>query len=127
MDLPNSLDEIRAELAAIHDELLALPPSDYSRRVELADRRNQLRARSRELAEALDSPARETLIAEFERLSRLRDWILDQRLSPASESIGDAGISSLVSEAINTAIEKGLGLDEVESQIRTVLDRLRRP
>src|SRR5690606_3854104 len=35
MDTAPSLDEVRAELAAIHEELLTLPTDDYSRRVEL--------------------------------------------------------------------------------------------
>ena len=120
-----SLDEVRSELAAIHEELLKTPGNDFSRRVELQDRRNALRALSSELAGDLPPDVRESLLAAFDRLSRTRDDILNQRISPASESVGDAGISPLISAAINAAIERGLGLDEVEEQIRQVVEQLR--
>lgn len=121
-----SLDEIRTELAAIHDELLTLAGDDFGRRVELHDRRNHLRALSGKLADQLPGPTREVLVAAFERLNRARDAILDQRMAPGSESVGDAGIPQRVTDAINAAIDEGMGLDEIEGQIRVVLDSLRR-
>lgn len=125
MDTSPSLDEVRAELAAIHDELLRLPADDYTRRVELQDRRNQLRALSHDLARKLPEPARQSLVAEFERLAKARDHILDQLLSPSGESVGDAGVSPAMTRIINDAIESGLGLDEIERQIKSILKRLR--
>lgn len=119
------LDEVRSELAAIHEELLALPADDFSRRVELQNRRNELRALSADLASDMPAEVRESLLAAFERLSRTRDAILDQHISPGSQSVGDAGIPPMLSAAINQAIEQGLGLDEVEEQIRRIVDQLR--
>lgn len=123
--MSSQLDQVRAELAAIHDELLSIPGDDYARRVELQDRRNHLRALSAELTEPLPGPARQTLLADFERLHRARDHILELTLGPVSESIGDAGLSYALTTAINDAIAQGMGIDEIEKQIRTVLGQLR--
>lgn len=123
---PLSLDEIRTELAAIHEELLILDPDDFSRRVELHDRRNDLRALSAELAQQLPGPTRAVLLAAFDRLNRARDHILDTRMSPGSESVGDAGIPQHMTDAINAAIDAGMGLEEIEGQLRMVTNRLRR-
>lgn len=125
MDTAPSLDEVRAELAAIHEELLTLPTDDYSRRVELQDRRNELRALSHDLTRQLPESARNALTAEFQRLAKERDRILNQLLSPTGESVGDTGVSEKMTRAINAAIESGLGLDEIERQIKHILDRLR--
>lgn len=124
---PKGLDDVRSELADIHEELFDLPADDFTRRVELQDRRNRLRALSRDLAADLPPPARDALVAEFERLSRARDRILEQRLMHHPESVGDAGLSSSFTDAVNSAIERGLGLDEIQSQIHSILERLRRP
>lgn len=125
MDTAPSLDEVRTELAAIHEELLTLPTDDYSRRVELQDRRNELRALSHDLTRQLPESARNALTAEFQRLAKERDRILNQLLSPTGESVGDTGVPEQMTRAINAAIESGLGLDEVEREIRRILDRLR--
>jgi|GEM_PF-2500028 len=125
MDTAPSLDEVRAELAAIHEELLTLPTDDYSRRVELQDRRNELRALSHDLTRELPESARNALTAEFQRLAKERDRILNQLLSPTGESVGDTGVPEQMTRAINAAIESGLGLDEIEREIRRILDRLR--
>ncbi|HSJ36310.1 MAG TPA: hypothetical protein VLB85_14780 [Acidimicrobiia bacterium] len=125
MDTVPSLDEVRAELAAIHEELLTLPTDNYSRRVELQDRRNELRALSHDLTRQLPESARNALTAEFQRLAKERDRILNQLLSPTGESVGDTGVPEQMTRAINAAIESGLGLDEVEREIRRILDRLR--
>lgn len=121
---PPSLDEVRAELAAIHEELLALPSDAFERRVELQNRRNELRALSHDLTRHLPDSARTALTAEFERLAKERDRILDRHVAP-SESIGDAGVSMQMAQAINAAIDSGYDLEEVERQIRQILDRLR--
>lgn len=124
---PKGLDDVRNELAAIHEELFDLPADDFTRRVELQDRRNDLRALSRDLAGDLPPAARDALVAEFERLSRARDRILEQRLMHHPESVGDAGLSSTFTHAVNSAIESGLGLDEIQRQIHSILERLDRP
>ncbi len=124
MDRPSTLDEIRRELAAIHEELLTLPADDFARRADLQDRRNALRALSRDLTRLLPDDARTTLEASFDRLARERDRILDRHVA-ASESIGDAGVSMQMAQAINDAIDAGFELDEVERQIKVILDRLR--
>ncbi len=122
-----SLDEVRAELAAIHEELVDLPAEDFARRVALQDRRHHLRALSHELTSELPEGARHALVAEFDRLSRTRDRILQHRLIHHPESVGDAGLSSIFTDAVNSAIEHGMGLEDIEKQIRSVLERLHRP
>ncbi len=46
-----NLDQVRQELADIHEELFALPQDDFSRRVELKDRQHELRQMSARLVE----------------------------------------------------------------------------
>lgn len=124
---PTGLDDVRSELAAIHEELFELPADDFTRRVELQDRRNEMRALSRDMAGELPPAARDALVAEFERLSRARDRILKLRLMHHPESVGDAGLSSAFTDAVNSAIESGLGLDEIQRQIHSILEQLDRP
>jgi uncharacterized protein YhaN len=120
-----TLDQVREELAAIHDELLSLPATDFSRRSALKERQQELRKLSHELAEGLPMHEKAILVAEFRRLHQVRDRLLDERLSVSGESAGDAGIDNLFINAVNRAIDSGAGLDEVERRISKIIVQMK--
>lgn len=120
-----TLDQVREELAAIHDELLSLAGSDFDRRSALKTRQQELRQLSHEMAEGLPMHNREILVAEFKRLQQVRDRLLDEQLSVTGEGVGDAGIDNMFINAVNTAIAAGAGLDEVEKRINQIIVQMK--
>lgn len=120
-----TLDQVREELAAIHDDLLALPVNDFDRRSALKDRQQELRKLSHEMAEGLPMHNREILVNEFRRLQQVRDRLLDDRLSVTGEGVGDAGIDNMFIHAVNSAIKAGAGLDEVEKRINEIIVQMK--
>lgn len=123
--MEQNLDQVRTELAEIHDQLLELPADAYDKRSELKDRQNELRQLSRKLIEGEPLHNRQALEAAYGRLEEMRDRLLEQRLSPYSTSVGDAGIDSAFTNAVNKAIDAGAGLDEVEARLKEILDQMR--
>jgi hypothetical protein len=121
-----TLDEVREELASIHDELLALPADDFSSRSALKERQQELRKLSHELAEGIQMHDKAILVAEFKRLHKVRDRLIDERLSLSGEGAGDAGIDNLFINAVNRAIAAGAGLDEVEKRISKIIVQMKR-
>ena len=124
MDEP-ALEQVRQELADIYEEVLSLPVDDYERRSALKDRQNELRQISRQLIAGQPLHDAAILKAAYERLEQVRDRLLDQRLTHTSTSVGDAGIESTFTSAINKAIDAGAGLDEVEARLKEILDQMR--
>jgi flagellar basal body-associated protein FliL len=124
MDEP-ALEQVRQELADIYEEMLSLPVDDYERRSALKDRQNELRQISRQLIAGQPLHDAAVLKAAYERLEQVRDRLLDQRLTHTSTSVGDAGIESTFTSAINKAIDAGAGLDEVEARLKEILDQMR--
>jgi flagellar basal body-associated protein FliL len=124
MDEP-ALEQVRQELTDIYEEMLSLPVDDYERRSALKDRQNELRQISRQLIAGQPLHDAAVLKAAYERLEQVRDRLLDQRLTHTSTSVGDAGIESTFTSAINKAIDAGAGLDEVEARLKEILDQMR--
>jgi hypothetical protein len=120
-----TLELVRQELTDIHEELLSLPADDFGRRSDLNDRQQELRQLSRRLIEGQPLHDMVTLQAAYDRLQDVRDRLLDQHLSHASTSIGDAGIDSVFTNAVNVAIDAGIGIDEVEARLRKIIDQMR--
>ncbi len=120
-----TLDQIREELATIHDKLLALPADDFAARSELRERQTQLRQRSYELAEGLPLHDKEALQAAYKRLEAVRDRMLAERLSVSGEGVGDAGIDNIFLNAVNRAIEAGAGYDEVEARMAEIIQQMK--
>ncbi|HUF15442.1 MAG TPA: hypothetical protein VMQ46_06115 [Acidimicrobiia bacterium] len=121
----STLEQVRQELADIYEEMLSLPVDDYERRSALKDRQNELRQISRHLIAGQPLHDAAVLKAAYERLEQVRDRLLDQRLTHTSTSVGDAGIESTFTSAINKAIDAGAGLDEVEARLKEILDQMR--
>jgi flagellar basal body-associated protein FliL len=124
MDEP-ALEQVRQELTDIYEEMLSLPVDDYERRSALKDRQQELRQISRQLIAGQPLHDAAVLKAAYERLEQVRDRLLDQRLTHTSTSVGDAGIESTFTSAINKAIDAGAGLDEVEARLKEILDQMR--
>lgn len=120
-----TLDQVRDELAAIHDELLDLPADDFNRRAELKDRQNELRQLSHSLADGLPLHDKEALVAAFDRLAKERDRLLAIRLSTVGEGAGDAGIDNIFINAVNTAIESGIGIDDIEKRLAEIVQQMK--
>ncbi|CAN5863128.1 hypothetical protein BH23ACT4_BH23ACT4_10290 [soil metagenome] len=116
-----TLDQVREELASIHDQLLELPADDFGGRSALKERQQELRQLSHRLADGLPMHSKEILVAEFKRLHQVRDRLLDERLSVTGEGVGDAGIDNIFINAVNSAIGAGAGLDEVEKRIHKII------
>jgi len=114
-----TLDQVREELAGIHDQLLALPRDDFDNRSKLMVRRDELRKLSFDLADGETVSDPETLKAAFTRLQHVRDTLIEQHVS------GDVGMDGVFMTAINQAIDAGTGLDEVEARIQELLRQLR--
>ena len=62
---------------------------------------------------------------------RTRGWLQcvttysNQKLSPQSTSIGDAGIEGEFVNAVNKAIDHGLGIDEIEKRLAEIIDQMK--
>lgn len=121
-----TLDQVRAELAEIYEELLSLPADDYEKRAELRERQNELRQLSHQLIEGEALYNEESLRAAYNRLHDVRDRLLEKHLSAGSAtSVGDAGVDGAFTSAINKAIDEGLGIDEVEARLQEIIGQMR--
>lgn len=120
-----TLDTVRRELADIHDELLGLPTDDFGRRSALRERQNELRRVSHEMIDGEPLHDREVLKAAYKRLQEVRDRMLDLHLTHSSTSAGDAGIDGAFTDAINKAIDEGMGIEDVEARLREIIRQMR--
>lgn len=120
-----TLDEVREELARIHDELLDLPVDDFDRRSILQERRNKLRQMSHEMVEGQPLHDAKVLRTAFLRLEKVRDRLLDERLSVTGEGVGAAGIDNVFIGAVNRAIDSGIGIDEIEARLAEILRQMK--
>lgn len=118
-----TLDQVRHELAEIHEELLSLPQDDFDRRATLRDRQNHLRQLSHSLVDQADLHDAEHLKAAYDRLAQVRDRMLDEQISGAS--VGDDAVWGEIALSVNRAIDAGNGLDEVEARLQEILSQLR--
>ncbi|MGH3650777.1 MAG: hypothetical protein ACRDU9_08720 [Acidimicrobiia bacterium] len=124
MDEP-TLEQVRQKLSDIYEEMLALPVDDYEQRSALKNRQNELRQTSRQLIAGQPLHDAAVLKAAYERLEQVRDRLLHQHLTHTSTSVGDAGIESTFTNAVNKAIDAGHGLEEVEARLKEILDQMR--
>ncbi len=120
-----TLDQVREELAGIHDELIELPTDAFGRRAELKSRQNELRQLSHQLAEGTGMRDPAVLKAAFNRLHQLRDQVLATHLKPQATATGFAGVGTDFNLLVNRAIDEGAGLKEIESQLEETLKQLR--
>ena len=118
-----TLDQVREELADIHDELLALPTDAFDRRSRLKDRQNELRQLSHKMVDGQQLHDAAHLKAAYDRLHSLRDRLIEERIGAAST--GDSAVWGEISMSINKAIDAGIGTDEIEERLKEILGQLR--
>ncbi len=118
-----TLDQVRQELADIHDELLELPADAYDRRSRLKDRQNELRQLSHRMVDDKELHDAAALKAAYNRLAQVRDHLHDERLS--GSSVGDDAVWGELAMGINNAIDAGNGVEEVEARLKEILTQLR--
>ena len=118
-----TLDQVRHELAEIHDELLSLPVDAFERRAVLRDRQNELRQLSHSMVDEAELHDAEHLRAAYTRLAEVRDQMLDEQLS--GSSVGDDAVWGELALSVNRAIDAGNEIDDVESRLKEILSQLR--
>lgn len=123
--MEQTLDQVRDELAAIHDEMLSLPAHDFAKRSALKERQNELRQKSRQMAEGMPLHDKEALVAAFKRLEKERDRLLATKLNAGGEGAGDAGIDNLFINAVNRAIDSGVGIDDIEKRLAEIMQQMK--
>jgi len=64
------------------------------------------------------------LKAAFQRLQSLRDRLLDDRIG--ASSTGDDAVWGEMFTAINSAIDAGVGTNEIEERLKEILGQIRR-
>ncbi len=120
-----TLDQVRQELADIHDQLLALPTDDFQTRTDLKERQNELRQLSAKLVEGQALHDASVLKAAYQRLQETRDRLLDRHMQFVSTEAGDAGVTGDITTSINRAIDEGIGIDEIDARLKEIIEQLR--
>ncbi|MEA1902282.1 MAG: hypothetical protein U9N56_02020 [Actinomycetota bacterium] len=118
-----TLDQVRQELADIHTQLLELPTEAFAQRSELRTRQHELRQTSHRLLKKQARHDAETLETAFTRLSFVRDHLVDKRLASASN--GDPDIDAVFTDAVNKAIDAGVGTDQIVTRLEEIVAKLR--
>lgn len=121
--MEKTLDEVRLELAGIHEQLLTLPPDAFAARVELRERQNELRALSHELVAAKEVHDAAALRAAYVRLQEVRDSLVQARRGVAVSSAGAA--RDAIANSVMAAIDAGMGKTAIESLLEEILEKLR--
>jgi len=121
--MEQTLDQVRQQLADIHDELLELPTDAYDQRSRLKDRQNELRQLSHQMVDGKELHDAAALKAAYNRLAQVRDRLHDERLS--ASSVGSDAVWGELATSINNAIDAGNGVDEVETRLQEILAQLR--
>jgi len=119
-----ALDQVRQELADIHDKLLALPADAFASRVDLRDRQNRLRALSHKLLAEKPLHDAEVLKAAYVRLQEVRDNLVAARAE--ARPPGDNARRGLAA-AVNDAIDSGAGKAEIRALLEEILEHLDGP
>lgn len=113
-----TLDQVRQELADIHDQLLEAPEDAFDQRAILKDRQNELRQLSARLVEGEPLHDAGVLRAAYTRLQSVRDRLVELHVS-------HSGIEGSFTTVVNKAIDAGMGLDEVEARLQEILRQMK--
>lgn len=122
-----SIDELLDELNAIERRLEGLPDDAYDERLELADRRRELKILAHDLV--AEQRTTEHVRRELADLNRVREEIVDRRLSVGhiggGGGPGGGGIEIQFVNEFNRILGEGWGLREIEDRIRRLELELR--
>ena len=123
--MEQNLDQVRQDLADIHDELLALPADAYDRRAQLKDKQNELRQLSSTLIEGKPLHDADALRSAFKRLEDVRDRLLDKHMDRGSTEATDTTIHGEFTAVVNRAMDAGLGIEEIEERMQKIISQMR--
>lgn len=129
MDHARDLETVLTELGQVTEELLAAPPGDIERRLELRARRDRLRseaARLRESRQPADDP--EALRARIRRLEQRREALRDRRLLGPMGGGGGRGGGGFGDPERIAAINRGIlsagGIEDIDAELAELRRRL---
>ena len=113
-------DDIRRELADITQRLAELPAEDYSIRLDLRERREELRAEVARRTHA-DTPTA-ALEADLRRLQKEHEELVARRLNAGhvggGGGPGGGGFEPVVLAQLNADIDQASGVHDVEKLIQ---------
>ncbi len=113
------VDTIRRELAAIEQQLAALPAEDFGRRLDLRERRAELRAEARRAG--LAARPTDQLEDDLRTLRERHEQLVARRVSAGQVGggggPGGGGFEPTVLVNLNAEIDEASGVHEVEQRI----------
>lgn len=124
--MERSLSDILADLAGVHDQLIALPSDDFGGRADLLVRQDQLRseiaAARNDLQSAIDADTDiDQLRARVRQLERLVESHVSSRPEPGGGASGD-GANSLVH--MHEAVNDATGFEAAKGELSRLRARL---
>ena len=126
--MSDDLDQVLADLAAVQDAILALPPEDFAGRFELRQRQEDLRERARELRHDVDdSLTVAQLRAQLNHLLAVREEHFSHRLghAAAAQTGQGGGIDPAVVHEMHRQMDQAFRLEDLEEEIDHLQDRLK--
>lgn len=115
--------DIARQLAAVQDELIALPNDAFAQRWELRKRQDELREEARSFAYAPDEDKfDEDLLTELRALRERMKSIERQRIDLVTQA-GSGGISNmgnLGGVKLNSAMDAASGLPKIKARIGAI-------
>ncbi len=126
-DAKQRLESLTEELAAIESALAEVPPGDFSRRIDLRERRRELQGEINKARRALPID-RGALAAELRALRERRDRLAGKRIDVVSQAGGGSagGDFAFATDAwkLNRHIDEATGLTDIEARIAEIEERL---
>lgn len=90
----------------------------------MRSRQSELRQLSHQLIEGEPLYDIDALRSAYQRLEEVRDLLLDSHMSEGSStSVGDTGIDSDLTTALNNALDAGMSIDE-EARLEEILNQM---
>ena len=123
------ITQLLAELADVHDRLIALPSDAFAERHELRTRQDELREEAAGFQQHRDEGrSRSELEAELAALRGQLEGIRRQRIDPVRQAGGGPGgggeMGNLGALAINQSIEQAQGGPGIQARIAQIEARL---
>ena len=122
------ITELLAELADLHDRLIALPADAFAERHELRSRQDALRERAAEFQQHRDAGrSRTELELELSALDGQLEAIRSQRIDPVKQAGGGphgGEMGNLGAVALNQRMREAQGVPGIQSRMAQIRARL---